>query len=165
MALVERLGVEKARGVLLQQWGALGWRASERLAAMLGIANGGADAVALVLRLHAVLPPGFARDARVEGETVTLRLEPQSPDLLDAENPGWLGLAARGEGLGIETAAQGVDPRARLESVAVRSGGIEAEISVRANAEPAKMPKSATFMKDSTATKFVFDTSAARLGS
>ena len=58
-----------------------------------------------------------------------------------------------------------VDPRARLESVAVRSGGIEAEISVRANAEPAKMPKSATFMKDSTATKFVFDTSAARLGS
>ena len=165
MALVERVGLEKARAVLLQQWGALGWRASERLAATLGLANGGADAVARVLRLHAILPPGFSRDVRVQGESVTLRLEPQNADLLDAEHPGWLGLAARGEGLGIETAAQGVDPRARLEAIAVRAGGIEAEISVRASAEAAKIPKSATFMKDSTATKFVFDTSAARLGS
>ena len=165
MALVERVGRDKARGVLLQQWGALGWRASERLAATLGIANRGVDAVAMALRLHAILPPGFSRDVQIEGETVTLRLEPQSPELLDPEHPGWLGLAARGEGLGIETAAQGVDPRARLASVAVRGGGIEAEITVRAGAEPAKIPKAATFMKDSTATKFVFDTSAARLGS
>ena len=165
MALVERVGHEKARGVLLQQWGALGWRASERLAATLGLVSGGADAVARALRLHAILPPGFSRDVRVDGETVTMRLEPQSAALLDPEHPGWLGLAARGEGLGIETAAQGVDPRARLESVAVRDGGIEAVIGVRANAEPAKIPKSATFMKASTATTFVFDTSAARLGS
>jgi hypothetical protein len=165
MALVERVGRDKARGVLLQQWGALGWRASERLAAALGIANRGVDAVAMALRLHAILPPGFSRDVQIEGESVTLRLEPQSPELLDPEHPGWLGLAVRGEGLGIETAAQGVDPRARLASVAVRGGAIEAEITVRAGAEPAKIPKAATFMKDSTATKFVFDTSAARLGS
>ena len=58
-----------------------------------------------------------------------------------------------------------MDPRSRLEAIAVRGGGIEAEISVRASAEAAKIPKAATFMKDSTATKFVFDTSAARLGS
>jgi hypothetical protein len=164
MALIERVGEEKARGVLLQQWGALGWRASERLAATLGIAGGGAEAVAQVLRLHAILPPGCSRDVRVDGERVTLRLEPQDAALLDAEHPGWLGLAARGEGLGIETAAQGVDPRARLASVALRGGGIDAEIAVHADAEPAKMPKSATFMKASTATTYVFDTSPARLG-
>lgn len=165
MALVERVGRDKARAVLLQQWGALGWRASERLAAMLGLAGGGADAVARVLRLHAILPPGFARDVRVDGEIVSLRLEPQDAALLDPEHPGWLGLVARGEGLGIETAAQGVDARARLDAIAVRDGAIEARLQVRAAAEPATMPKAATFLKTSTAMTFAFDTSAARLGS
>ncbi|MBY0274771.1 hypothetical protein K2Z84_05495, partial [Candidatus Binatia bacterium] len=123
------------------------------------------DAVARVLRLHAILPPGFARDVRVEGERVMLRLEPQDAALLDPEHPGWLGLASRGEGLGIETAAQGVDARARLASIAVRDGAIDAELHVRAGAEPASMPKAATFLKTSTAMTFRFDTSAARLGS
>lgn len=165
MALVERVGRDRARGVLLQQWGALGWRASERLAATLGIAGGGAEAVARALRLHAILPPGFSRDVRVDGETVTLRLEPQDAALLDPEHPGWLGLVARGEGLGIETAAQGVDPRARLASIVVRDGAVEAEVHVGAATEPAKMPKAATFLKTSTAMTFAFDVSAARLGS
>jgi len=165
MALVERVGLEKARAVLLAQWSAVGWRAGERLAAVLGVAGGGAPAVARVLRLNAALPPGFARDARVEGDSVSLTLTPQSAALLDVEHPGWLGLVARGERLGIETAAQGVDPRARLESIAVRDGTISAELSVRADAPAAAMPKAAQFMKTSTATTFTFDTSAARLGS
>lgn len=165
MALVERVGLEKARQVLLAQWGAVGWRASERLAAALGLVGGGAEAVAQVLRLHAALPPGFAREVRTSGDVVSLTLAPQSAELLDPAHPGWLGLAARGEGAGIEAAAQGADPRARLESVAVRDGAIEAEISVRPGADAAPMPKAAQFMKASTATTFRFDTSAARLGS
>ncbi|MEW6269508.1 MAG: hypothetical protein AB1689_09460 [Thermodesulfobacteriota bacterium] len=118
-----------------------------------------------MLRLVATLPPGFSRDVTVRGEAVHLRLEPRSAELLDGAHPGWLGVAARGEGLGFETAAQGADPRARLESVALRDGAIEAEISVRAAAEPAPMPKAAQLMSVSSATTFRFDTSAARLGS
>jgi hypothetical protein len=164
LALVARVGAEEARAVLLKQWGAVGWRASERLTAALGIPGGGADAVAQVLRLHAVLPPGFSRAVTVDGESVHLALEPQCGELLDPAHPGWLGLVARGEGLGIETAAQGVDARARLESLAVRGGRIEAELGVRSGTAPAVMPKAAQFMSVSGATTFRFDTSEARLG-
>jgi hypothetical protein len=164
MALAERVGAEKARAVLLAQWSAVGWRASERLAAALGVTGGGADAVAQVMRLGAALPPGFAREVTVRGERVHVTLGPQCPELLDPQHPGWLGLAARGEGLGFETTAQGTDPRARLESFSVRDGAIEAEIGVCAGTEPARMPKAAQFMQGSTATSFRFDLSEARLG-
>ncbi|MEW6270338.1 MAG: hypothetical protein AB1689_13695 [Thermodesulfobacteriota bacterium] len=164
MALAERLGAEKARSVLLAQWSALAWRAGERLAATLGLAGGGAEAVGRALRLHAALPPGFSRDVEVRGESVRLVLEPQSSELLDPAHPGWLGLVARGEGLGVEAAAQGVDPRARLESIAVRDGRVDVELAVRATAAPARMPKAAQLMSVSGATTFRFDPSEARLG-
>ena len=165
LALVERVGAEQARAVLLAQWSAVGWRASERLTAALGLRDGGADAVAQALRLHGALPPGFSRQVTVDGDRVHLVLEPQSAELLDPEHPGWLGLVARGEGLGIETAAQGVDPRARLVSVAQRDGRVEAELTVDPAGAAAAMPKAAKFMSVSGATTFRFDTSEARLGS
>jgi hypothetical protein len=164
MALVERIGADKARDVVRQQWGAVGWRASERLAAALSLTGGGADAVAEVLRLNAALPPGFSRTVTSAGDVVSLTLEPQDPALLDAAQPGWLGLAARGERSGVESAAQGVDPRARLESLVVRDGRIEAEIVVRAATAPAAVPKAARLMSASGATTFRFDVSEARLG-
>jgi len=94
----------------------------------------------------------------VRGDTVELVLEPQAAELLDPAHPGWLGLLARGEGLGVEAAAQGVDPRARLEHVAVRDGRIEVELSVRSSAQPAVMPKAAQLMSVSGATTFRFVT-------
>jgi len=164
MALVERVGLEKARAVLLAQWGAVAWRASERLAAALGCAGGGAAAVGRVLALNAALPPGFSRAVSVDGERVRVVLEPQSAELLDPERPGWLGLVARGEGSGFEMAAQGVDARARLSSIDVRDGRVVVELSVSSGSAPAAMPKAAQFMSVSGATTFQFDTSAARLG-
>ncbi len=164
LALVERVGLEKARAVLLAQWGAVAWRASERLAAALGCVDGGADAVARVLRLNAALPPGFSRTVTVDGDRVRLVLEPQSAELMDTEHPGWLGLVARGEGAGIEMAAQGVDARARLESVEVSGGRVVAELSVLPGSARVGMPKAAQFMSVSGATTFQFDTSAERLG-
>ncbi|HEY8515746.1 MAG TPA: hypothetical protein VIS07_09570 [Candidatus Binatia bacterium] len=158
LALGERFDVERSRALLRTQWSAVAWRASERLAAALDLAGGGADAVARVLCLHAALPPGFSRDAVVRGDTVELVLEPQAAELLDPAHPGWLGLLARGEGLGVEAAAQGVDPRARLEHVAVRDGRIEVELSVRSSAQPAVMPKAAQLMSVSGATTFRFVT-------
>lgn len=43
------------------------------VSAALGCVGGGADAVARVLRLHAALPPGFAREVTMNGERVRLR--------------------------------------------------------------------------------------------
>jgi hypothetical protein len=164
LALRERLGVAKAREALAGQHAGVGWHAGARLARSLGVAGGGAPAVAQVLALHTALPPGFTRVVLAEGERVRLELEPQSAALLDPEHPGWLGLLARGEARGLEASAQGADARARLLACDVRRGRISAELEVLASAEPAKPPQAAQLMSFSTATKFAFDTSATRLG-
>jgi len=164
LALAERIGVEKAREALAGQFAGVGWHAGARLARALGVANGGANAVAQVLRLHAALPPGFSREIEARGERVHVALEPQRAELLDPAQPGWLGLLARGEARGLEACARGADPRARLIACDVRGGRIEAELEVSASAEPAKPPQAAALMGFSTATTFAFDTSESRLG-
>ena len=164
LELTARFGAEKARSILAAQWNAVGWVAGPRLARALGGGTTGAETVAAVLRFGATLPPGFTREVRSEERRVHLALEPASADLLDPENPGWLGLLARGNGRGVEVLAQSVDPRARLASIDTRDGRISIEISVEPAAAPAEAPPEAQFMKLSTATGFVFDTSAARLG-
>jgi hypothetical protein len=164
LALAARLGVEQARAILAQQWIAVAWVAGQRLARALGTANGGAAAVASALRLHAALPPGFTRRVEAEGDRVRVGLEPAAPELLDPEQPGWVGLCARGVSRGVEAAAQAVDPRARLLGLATQGGRIACELSVDPAAEPAPAPKEAAFMRLSTATGWVFDTSEARLG-
>jgi hypothetical protein len=164
LALAARLGAERAREALRAQWAAVGWHAGRRLARALELAGGGAPAVARVLALCAALPPGFGREIEGRGERVHIRLEPQSAALLDPAQPGWLGLLARAEGHGIETAAQGADPRARLRSLDLSGGRVEAELEVAAQAAPAAAPAPAALMRFSTATSFVFDTSEARLG-
>jgi hypothetical protein len=164
LTLSERFGVEKARAILAAQWNAVGWVAGPRLVRALGQETSGPEAVAAVLRLGATLPPGFTRAVRSEGDRVQLALEPSSADLLDPENPGWLGLLARGSGRGVEVLAQSVEPRARLASIDTRDGRISIEISIEPTAAAAEAPPEAQFMKLSTATGFVFDTSAAKLG-
>jgi hypothetical protein len=164
IALTGRFGAEKARAILAAQWNAVGWVAGPRLARALGLENGGTPAVAAVLRYGATLPPGFTRAVRSDGDRVHLALEPASAELLDPENPGWLGLLARGNARGIEVLAQSVEPRARLVSIDTSDGRIAIEISVEPGAAVAEAPPEAQFMKLSTATGFAFDTSPARLG-
>jgi hypothetical protein len=164
IALTARFGAEKARQIGAAQWSAVGWVAGPRLARALGLGSGGVEAVAAVLRYGATLPPGFTRAVRVDGPRVQLRLEPASADLLDPESPGWLGQLVRGGGRGVEVLAQSVEPRARLASLDTRDGRVALEISVDPGAAAAEAPPEAAFMKLSTATSFVFDTSEARLG-
>jgi len=164
LTLRERLGAGKAREILAAQWNAVGWVAGPRLARALGVEGGGAEAIAAVLRLGATLPPGFTRAVTALGSRIRLELEPASADLLDPENPGWLGLLVRGSARGVEVLAQSVEPRARLVSIDTRDGRIAIEISVAPDAPAAAPPPEAQFMKLSTATSFVFDTSPARLG-
>jgi hypothetical protein len=164
ITLTQRFGAEKARAIVAAQWNAVVWVAGQRLARALGITAGGTEAVAAVLRFGATLPPGFRRELKTNGHRVQLALEPASADLLDPENPGWLGLLVRGSGRGVEVLVQSVEPRARLSAFDTREGRIALEISVDPAAAAAEAPPEAGFMKLSTATGFVFDTSAARLG-
>ena len=157
LTLAERVGRDTAREILAEQWKGVSWVASQRLARALGEADGGTDAVAAVLRLIATLPPGFARETAVEPSRVRLALTPASPDLLDREHPGWLGLLARGETGGIEAAVQAVERRARVGSLAVRGGRIEIEVAVDPKAAPAEIPPAAAVMSFSTATSWSFD--------
>jgi hypothetical protein len=164
LTLAARLGVARAREVLASQWVAVSWVASQRLARALGVEGGGGEAIGAVLRLHAGLPPGFVCAAQVRPGGVRIVLEPESPELLDPEHPGWLGLLLRGTARGVEAAAQAVEPRARLVAFEARQGRVALDLAVDPAAAPAEAPKEAAFMRLSTATSWVFDTSEARLG-
>jgi len=164
LTLTERLGASPARKLIAAQWNAVGWVAGPRLARALGLEGRGAETVAAVLRLGATLPPGFTRSVAIEGGRVRLVLEPASAELLDPENPGWLGLLARGNARGVEVLAQSVEPRARLIALDTGEGRIAIELEIDRSASPAEAPPEAAFMRLSTATSWVFDTSPARLG-
>jgi hypothetical protein len=164
LVLAERFGTARARELLAAQWTAVSFVAAGRLAKALGFAAGGTAALAAVLPLLATLPPGFARAADARAGGVGLALEPSLGELLDPDHPGWLGLLVRGETRGVEAAAQGVDPRARLVELAARGGRIAIELAVGAAPAPAEPPKEAAFMRLSTATSWTFDASAERLG-
>jgi hypothetical protein len=164
IALAERFGASQARTILAAQWNAVGWVAGPRLVRALGLESRGAEAVAAVLRLGATVPAGFTRVVHSEGSRVRLELAPASAALLAPENPGWLGLLVRGNARGIEVLAQSVEPRARLAACATRDGRIVIELAIDPSAPAAEAPPEAAFMKLSTATSFVFDTSAQRLG-
>jgi hypothetical protein len=164
LTLRDRLGTDKAREVLTAQWIAVAWVAGQRLARALGLEAGGSEAVAAVLRLHAALPPGFARRVTARIDQVRIELEATSAELMETEQPGWLGLLLRGATRGVEAAAQAVDPRARLDGLDTRHGRVTLDLSIDASAAPAEAPREAAFMRMSTATGWVFDTSEARLG-
>ncbi|HVH20521.1 MAG TPA: hypothetical protein VNF72_19675, partial [Myxococcota bacterium] len=164
LAVRERLGKEKARDVIGRQWSGVAWVGAERLARALGAEQGDPEALAAVLRLHGALAPGFSRHVEARANGVRLTMEPAHADLLDPENPGWLGQLARGSARGLESAAQGAAPRARLESVETRDGRIVADFSLDAARTPAEKPQEAALMRFSTATAWKFDTSAERLG-
>ena len=164
LTLAERFGASKAREILAAQWNAVGWVTGPRLVRALGLEGRGAEAVAAVLRLGATLPPGFTRAVSIEGSRVRLVLEPASAELLAPENPGWLGLLVRGNARGVEVLVQSIEPRARLVACDTRDGHIVIELAIDPSAPAAEAPPEAAFMRLSTATGFVFDTSAQRLG-
>ena len=164
LAVRERLGKEKARDVIARQWRGVAWVGAQRLARALGAEGGDPEALASVLRLHGALAPGFARRAEARRDGVRLVMEPSDPQLLDPENPGWLGQLARGETRGLEAAAQGAAPCAALRTLETRDGRIVADFDIDPARTPAETPREAALMRFSTATAYQFDTSAERLG-
>jgi hypothetical protein len=160
LSIASRLDADTAREIIASQWVAASWVASERLAGAVGLGDGGIDALATVLALQPAFPPGFEREVDVDANRIRLELTPLADGLLDAANPGWLGLLARGERGGVEAMAQAVEPRARLADVAVRGGRVAIEITVDATADPAPEPPEVAFMRISGTSSWVFDATA-----
>jgi hypothetical protein len=156
IALTQRLGSARARELVAAQWVAASFVAARRLAQALG-GGGGSAGVADVLALVATLPPGFRRRCEPSPTGVRLTLEPEDEDLLDPEQPGWLGLLARGDVRGVAAAAAAAEPRARARELRAGGGRLVLDIDVDAHAEPAPEPAEAALMRLSTATSWVFD--------
>ena len=84
----------------------------------------------------------------VDGDLVRCTLEPESPTLLDRDQPGWVGALACGEAqLGIEGIVLPVDRHATVEDIRVDDGRVV--IAVRTNARPApvEVPKVVAFTR------------------
>jgi hypothetical protein len=141
---------EKVREVLANQWAGASWVTAGRIAERLGLAGGGADAIAQVLALHPAFPPGVETKLEAAGER-RLRLSLAGP-LLDPGAPGWLGLLASGDAHAIEAIAQAVNPRARVAP----AGECAFAIEVDPKAEPVTEPQSVTLTKLSTVAAWKF---------
>ncbi len=161
LSLADRLDQETAREIIASQWVGASWVASDRLVDALGL-GGGVDALATVLTLHPGFPPGFDRTVDVDADAGLVRLEmtPVSGGLLDPDNPGWLGLLARGERGGIEAMAHAVEPRAQVADVVVSDTNVVIELAVDESVEPAPEPPELAFMRLSGTVSWVFDATA-----
>jgi len=162
LSLADRLDRETAREIVASQWVGAGWVASERLVNALGLTGGGIDALATVLALHPALPPGFERTVEVDADAarITIEMAPLAAGLLDPDNPGWLGLLARGERGGIEAMAHAVEPRAQLGDVMVRDNRVVMDVAVDDTAPPAPEPSEVSLVRLSGAVSWVFDATA-----
>jgi hypothetical protein len=160
LSIADRLGADAAREIIASQWVGASWVASERLADALGLREGGIDALATVLALQPAFPPGFEREVYVDANRIRLELIPFADGLLDAANPGWLGLLVRGERGGVEAMAQAVDQRARVSDVVVDGERVVIEVAVDESAPPAAEPPEVELVRLSGAVSWVFDATA-----
>ncbi len=157
LALTSRFDPDVVRMMLAKHWVGVAWLTSERLADRLGVRDGGAAGVAAVLALQPDLPPGFERDVSVDGDRVRCTLSTSVPGLLDPDHPGSPGLLARGERSGLEAMAQGVDRRARLETVEVDAHRVVAEWLVAEGSTPAAEPDEVALIRMSLASTWAFE--------
>ncbi len=154
IALAERFGADRARELIADAWLATAWVGSERLRDTLG-----ADTdIATVLALHPALPPGFNRTVTMDGngEHVHLVLVPESPALLDPDQPGWIGALARGDTRGIEGIVQPIEGRAHVAAMKVADGQITVDIHVDPSAPPVTVPDVVSFMRIGTLASWKF---------
>jgi hypothetical protein len=156
LALALRFGPEDARQMMASGWVGVSWTTSRRLAGALDLdASSGAAGIATVLDHQPLLPPGFRRDIRVEGNAAVLRLSTGIDGLLHPGHPGIPGLLARGERRGLEAMVQAIDARARLADLSVEEASVTAEFVLDPRAEPATEPGEAALMQ-SLASSWVF---------
>lgn len=115
LVVSRRYGEEAAAAVAEFQMAGSCRVVSERLARWLGVAEGGVDAVAAVLRVHPAFQPGEYHGVQIaegsDGVRITLV---DCPAATEQQALGWYPLLAGGRTAGLEALVQGVDSRARL---------------------------------------------------
>ena len=158
-----------ARARRARSWPRSGTRSAgspgPRLARALGLEGRGAEAVAAVLRLGATLPPGFTRAVRSEGEPRPARARARERRAAGSREPRLAGPAGARQRAAASRCSPNPSSRARVcVALDTRDGRIAIELSIDPSAPAAEAPPEAAFMRLSTATAFVFDTSAQRLG-
>lgn len=159
LAVAEAAGADVATGILESQMIGTGWIVSERLARHLGLPPGaaGLDGIATVLSLHPAFLPAEYQPISVEptdaGRALVLRLL-GGPAADDDDHASWAALLRAGTTSGLEAIAQGVDRRARVESVAGEAGAWR--ITVDLDREPAATPDWARIGQISGSADFVF---------
>jgi hypothetical protein len=132
LALRDHFDPSTAKQIMRDSFLGAGWVASERLNRLRGVApaTATADDVAAALSLTPMLPPGFSRTVRTDGDRVYLELEPAASGLLDPSHPGWIGVFAAGDPNGIEGIVCGASRRARVEDMDVSDHSVRATIAV-----------------------------------
>ena len=151
IALGEHFGRDRARELLADAWLATAWVGSERLERALGETD-----LATIIALHPALPPGFARDVAVDGAHLRCTLTPATPELLDPDQPGWIGALARGETRGFDGLVRGFDPRARVARLTVQDGSVDVDVLVEADAPIEREPDALAFMRIGTLASWQF---------
>jgi len=142
LALRDRFGREVARDMMRDAWLGASWITSERLARAQGsdAAESGAGALARVLALTPMIPPGFDRAIAVDGDRVHVALTPTAPGVFHPEHPGWCGALARGESAGFEGMVGGVDQRVGIAALTVGDDGVTFDAVCDPGGEPAPEP-------------------------
>ena len=152
-AVGRRWGSAAATEIGRRQLTGIGAGTSGRLAAALGAAGGGAEAVARVLDLHPAFRPRSYVDlrAQVDGDRVRLALG-ECEALREQGAPSWPQLLTAAGPEPLAAMAQGVDRRARVAAIGQRAW----EVVVDPAAAPAEEPSEVLLTRFSTGADFAF---------
>jgi hypothetical protein len=126
------------RAAMDEGWITPAWIVGERLAKAVDLGSG-PEAVAKLLRLTPVLPPGFDRDVTADVDRIMATFRPVVDGLLDPEHPGLVGSLVRGATGGIEGTLGALGYRPVGLSIDVDSSSVRAEMGLEhaaADSEP-----------------------------
>ena len=94
-SIAEHVDASLGQTAMEEGWILPAWVVGERMAKALDLGTD-PEAVARLLEFTPVLPPGFDRSVKADGDRVTVVFTPVIDGLLDAEHPGLVGALARG---------------------------------------------------------------------
>lgn len=157
MAIAERWGDDVAREIATQQWVGIAGLAAERVAAAMGIAGDGVDALAKLLQLHPAFHPRAYVDLHVEREGDSVRFWIGDCAAISEGDPySWFALLDREPHRALDAIARTVDPRARCRPSQVRGAPLAWSIAIDPRAEPAPEPPEVGLAKFSKGARFQF---------
>jgi hypothetical protein len=157
LSLADHFDADRARAIISDAWLGAGWIAAERLSRALRIGRADTQALARVLALTPMLPPGFERTVTVESDRVHVELAPVVRGLLDTRHPGWCGVLASGDVRGLEGIARGVDRTATVDTLTVGDDRVAFDVVPHPGATPATEPDPVALCRIGMVSSWTFD--------